>query len=308
MDGGICRFQAAHFEWLLKVGEGLGLSFDDLGKRRHGRPATLYFCDELQRALRQRRSRRSPRAPASPSRTGRRPASGRSWKTACCRSRTAGIRSCGWPSSPGTTASRPSTPATRWKSWRKSTSTPDFDREKFFQGGREILEAVAAFWDGLERIASTVSTRDVCSELTAAVSGSERQLQWRSWRNRSAHARRTFPPGEQTSWQPISFRCGGSITFASSSATPGSRRTSTATPSASTWSPTPAWKPRRSTRPATSCGRATSPSCSPRRWAPSHPECQRLIQHGDGVQDIALEVDDVRDRLPHGRRAAAPSA
>ncbi len=26
---------------------------------------------------------------------------------------------------------------------------------------------------------------------------------------------------------------------------------------------------------------------------PEHPECQRLIQHGDGVQDIALEVDDV---------------
>jgi hypothetical protein len=26
---------------------------------------------------------------------------------------------------------------------------PDFDRAKFFQGGREILEAVAVFWDGL---------------------------------------------------------------------------------------------------------------------------------------------------------------
>lgn len=27
---------------------------------------------------------------------------------------------------------------------------PDFDRDKFFQGGREILEAIAAFWDGLK--------------------------------------------------------------------------------------------------------------------------------------------------------------
>jgi hypothetical protein len=26
----------------------------------------------------------------------------------------------------------------------------EFDRAKFFQGGREILDAVAAFWDGLE--------------------------------------------------------------------------------------------------------------------------------------------------------------
>ena len=25
-----------------------------------------------------------------------------------------------------------------------------FDRAKFFQGGKEILEAVATFWDGLE--------------------------------------------------------------------------------------------------------------------------------------------------------------
>src|SRR6202162_5291098 len=30
---------------------------------------------------------------------------------------------------------------------------------------------------------------------------------------------------------------------------------------------------------------------SPLSWA--HPGSQRLIQHGDGVQDIALEVDDV---------------
>src|SRR6516225_4819807 len=27
---------------------------------------------------------------------------------------------------------------------------------------------------------------------------------------------------------------------------------------------------------------------------PSHYEAQRIIQHGDGVQDVALEVDDVR--------------
>jgi hypothetical protein len=49
VDGGICRFRAAHFEWLLAVGEALGLGFDDMGKRRHGRPYTLQFCDELQR-------------------------------------------------------------------------------------------------------------------------------------------------------------------------------------------------------------------------------------------------------------------
>ncbi len=49
VDGGLFRFRAAHFEWLLAVGETLGLGFDDLGKRRHGRPYVLQFCDELQR-------------------------------------------------------------------------------------------------------------------------------------------------------------------------------------------------------------------------------------------------------------------
>lgn len=47
VDGGKFRFQAAHFEWLLHFGEPLGLTFDDMGKRRHASPATLRFCDEL---------------------------------------------------------------------------------------------------------------------------------------------------------------------------------------------------------------------------------------------------------------------
>jgi hypothetical protein len=47
VDGGIFRFQAAHFEWLLRFGKPLGLTFDDMGKRRHGSPSTLFFSDEL---------------------------------------------------------------------------------------------------------------------------------------------------------------------------------------------------------------------------------------------------------------------
>jgi len=47
VDGGKFRFQAAHFEWLLRFGEPLGLTFDDMGKRRHGIPSTIHFCDEL---------------------------------------------------------------------------------------------------------------------------------------------------------------------------------------------------------------------------------------------------------------------
>jgi hypothetical protein len=47
VDGGTFRFRAAHFEWLLRIGEVLGLGFNDMGKRRHGTPATLFFCDQL---------------------------------------------------------------------------------------------------------------------------------------------------------------------------------------------------------------------------------------------------------------------
>src|SRR5580765_7229507 len=43
VDGGTFRFQAAHFEWLLRFGAPLGLTFDDMGKRRHGTASTTFF-------------------------------------------------------------------------------------------------------------------------------------------------------------------------------------------------------------------------------------------------------------------------
>jgi hypothetical protein len=49
VQGGVFRFEAGHFEWLCQIAERLGLKFGDLGKRRHGSPATLFFCDELTR-------------------------------------------------------------------------------------------------------------------------------------------------------------------------------------------------------------------------------------------------------------------
>lgn len=47
VEGGVFHFRAGHFEWLMKVGAALGLDFNDLGKRRHGSKSTLFFCDEL---------------------------------------------------------------------------------------------------------------------------------------------------------------------------------------------------------------------------------------------------------------------
>lgn len=49
VDGSRFKFNAAHFEWLLRFAAPLGLEFADLGKRRHATASTLFFCDELLR-------------------------------------------------------------------------------------------------------------------------------------------------------------------------------------------------------------------------------------------------------------------
>jgi pyrroloquinoline quinone (PQQ) biosynthesis protein C len=49
VEGGQFRFRAAHFEWLLQIAKKLGLRFKDVGTRRQGTPSTLFFCDELVR-------------------------------------------------------------------------------------------------------------------------------------------------------------------------------------------------------------------------------------------------------------------
>lgn len=47
VDGGVFLFRAAHFEWLLRIAEKIGLKFEDVGRRAHGSPSTLFYCDEL---------------------------------------------------------------------------------------------------------------------------------------------------------------------------------------------------------------------------------------------------------------------
>lgn len=49
IQGSRFRFEAAHFEWLYKMAEKLGMDFNDIGKRKHGSKSTLFFCDELKR-------------------------------------------------------------------------------------------------------------------------------------------------------------------------------------------------------------------------------------------------------------------
>ncbi len=49
IEAGEFHFNAAHFEWLYKLADALGLAFMETGKRRHGTADTLFYCDELSR-------------------------------------------------------------------------------------------------------------------------------------------------------------------------------------------------------------------------------------------------------------------
>lgn len=148
VDGGIFRFRAAHFEWLLNIGKGLGLGFNDMGKRHHGRPGTLHFCDELQRLYGSDDGQIAEGASFAVE----------NWAAAgFWQELEDGLMKI--------KEKRHPTLKLAFFTWHNRVEaqhaghtmeeleevyfSPEFDREKFFQGGKEILEGVAAFWDQL---------------------------------------------------------------------------------------------------------------------------------------------------------------
>ena len=149
VDGGRFRFTAAHFEWLLRFGAPIGLGFDDMGKRRHGTPSTLFFCDEL---LRIYGSDDASIAEGASYAVEHWAAAG-FWKELIAGLTAFKQREC------------PELPLGFWI-WHdkiedqhaahtedeliEAFERPDFDEEKFLLGAREMLDGVKAFWDGLE--------------------------------------------------------------------------------------------------------------------------------------------------------------
>jgi len=149
VDGGRFRFTAAHFEWLLRFGAPVGLGFDDLGKRRHGTASTLFFCDEL---LRIYGSEDASIAEGASYAVENWAAAG-FWQDLedgllkIKKTRIPNLRLAffTWHNRvEGQHAGHV------MEELEEAYFNPRFDRDKFFQGGREVLEAVAAFWDGLE--------------------------------------------------------------------------------------------------------------------------------------------------------------
>jgi hypothetical protein len=150
VDGGICRFQSAHFEWLTGVADGVGLNFSDIGKRKHGTPTTLHFCDELIRLY----GSDDPYIAEGASFAVENWAAAGFWQeledglTVIKQTRHTHLHLAffTWHNRveaqhAGHTLEELETVYFR----------PDFDQAKFMQGGQEILAAIAIFWNGLER-------------------------------------------------------------------------------------------------------------------------------------------------------------
>jgi hypothetical protein len=149
VDGGTFRFRAAHFEWLLGVAEGLGLTFDDIGQRRHGRPATLHFCDELIRLYGSADARIAEGASFAVENW----AAAGFWQELedgllrIKRERHPHLRIAFFTWHNRVEAQHA---GHTMEELEAVYFDPHFDRAKFFQGGHEVLEAITTFWNGLE--------------------------------------------------------------------------------------------------------------------------------------------------------------
>jgi pyrroloquinoline quinone (PQQ) biosynthesis protein C len=148
VDGGICRFRAAHFEWLTAVAEGIGLHFEDIGKRHHGSPSTLHFCDELQRLY----GSDDPNIAEGASFAVENWAAAGFWQeledglTYIKQTRHPHLRLAFFTWHNRVEAQHA---GHTLEELEEVYFKSGFDRAKFIQGGKEILDAIAVFWDGL---------------------------------------------------------------------------------------------------------------------------------------------------------------
>lgn len=149
VEGSRFRFAAAHFEWLVRFAEPLGLRFEDLGKRRFGTPPTVFFCDELLR----RYGSEDPSVAEGASFAVEHWAAAGFWKELIAGLERFREREC------------PELPLAFWTYHDRledqhaahtddelaaAFETPGFDAERFLTGAAQMLDGVHAFWAGLE--------------------------------------------------------------------------------------------------------------------------------------------------------------
>lgn len=149
VDGGTFRFKAAPFEWLLKFANALGLHFHEIGKRWHGSETTLFFCNELSRLY----GSEDPSIAAGASFAIENWAAAGFWQE--LEDGLKKIKQERYPDLPigfFTWHNRlEAQHAARTQSeFSEVFYLPSFDRQKFLAGGREMLDALAVFWNGLD--------------------------------------------------------------------------------------------------------------------------------------------------------------
>ncbi|MDQ6855521.1 MAG: hypothetical protein M3Z57_00425 [Candidatus Dormibacteraeota bacterium] len=150
VDGGIYRFNARHFEWLVKVGEAVGLGFDDLGKRKFGREETLFFCDELSRIY----GSDDPDIAEGASFAVEHWAAAGFWKQLISgldgyKNREAADLRLAFFTWHDRVEDQHA--AHTMDELEGAFQRPGFDQQKFLEGAAEMLNGVKAFWDGLEK-------------------------------------------------------------------------------------------------------------------------------------------------------------
>ncbi|MCA1819388.1 MAG: hypothetical protein LC620_04950 [Halobacteriales archaeon] len=148
VDGSPYRHAAAHFEWLVQFAAPLGLTFHDLGKRRHATPATLRFCD----ALLELYGSEDPNVAAGASFAIETWAAAGFWGELIS-GLTAFKRRSGLPLNLGfwvfhDRLEQQHADHTEHE-LEELAATPGFDPEAFLRGARGLLDAVAGFWEGL---------------------------------------------------------------------------------------------------------------------------------------------------------------
>jgi hypothetical protein len=148
VDGGRFRFQAAHFEWILHFAESLGLTFDDLGKRRHGLPSTLQFCDELFRLYGSDDYNEAMGAAFAVENW----AAAGFWKELITGLEK--IKALGVPQMPLAFFTwhdkiEDQHKAHVWDELRECYDSPKFREDAFIRAGVRMLDGVRVFWDGL---------------------------------------------------------------------------------------------------------------------------------------------------------------
>lgn len=150
VDGGVFKFNAGHFEWLLHIGQQLGLTFTDMGKRRHGTKSTLFFCDELDRVY----GSEDPNIGEGASFAVENWAAAGFWKQLVrglkkFKKNPEGVKELKLAFFTWHDAVEDQHAEHTQDELAEAFFAEGFDKEKFIQGGLEMLDGVSAFWDGL---------------------------------------------------------------------------------------------------------------------------------------------------------------